>query len=209
MVAQVRKKLGIKKVGHAGTLDPLAEGVLIVLTEKDTKKQSEFMNLEKEYITELAFGIYSESYDLEFLPKVTGELSLETIKQNIDKVLKTFTGKLKQEVPMYSAVSVDGKRLYDLARKGKQVESVPVKYIDIYSIELLNVYEKQIKTESGEINVPVIKIKVRCSSGTYIRALARDIGKMFAVDAVMVSLVRTKIGNYFVNSSIKIDELKK
>jgi tRNA pseudouridine55 synthase len=201
VVFKVRKALGIKKVGHAGTLDPLAEGVLIVLTDKDTKKQSEFMNMEKEYIAEVGFGIYSETYDMEKLPKFVSELPPEKLKNEIDVVLKKFIGKQMQEVPMYSAVSVDGQRLYKLARKGKTLEKVPSKEITIRSIELLDIGEKEIQTDVGLKTLLVIKIKVTCSSGTYIRSLVRDIGKAFQTDAVMLSLVRSRIGDFLVTES--------
>lgn len=206
-VYKVRKALGIKKVGHAGTLDPLAEGVLIVLTDSDTKKQSEFMNLEKEYVAEVGFGIYSETYDLEKLPKLVFELPMERLKNKIDVVLKKFIGKQMQEVPMYSAVSVDGQRLYKLARKGKTLDNIPSKEITIHGIELMEIGEKQIETDAGVKNLPVIKIKVTCSSGTYIRSLVRDIGKAFQTDAVMLSLVRSRIGSFLVADSTPLSEL--
>ncbi|MFC1700135.1 tRNA pseudouridine(55) synthase TruB [Patescibacteria group bacterium] len=198
VVAKVRGILGEKKVGHAGTLDPLAEGVLVVLTGEDTKKQSEFMNMEKEYIAEFGLGLDSDTYDLEVLPRV--------IDTNIDfeKEIKKYVGKIKQKVPSYSAVKVKGKKLYKEARKGKIDESsLPVKEISIHSIEILDKYEKDIETESGVKKIPIFKVKVVCGSGTYIRSLAHDL------DCVLVSLVRTRIGDFKVEDSIEISEIKR
>jgi tRNA pseudouridine55 synthase len=207
VVAKVRKQLHIKKVGHAGTLDPLAEGVLIVLTGKDTKEQPTFMNLDKEYEAEVGFGIYSETYDLELLPRYTNKTDIKLIKTDIKKVLKEFIGAQKQEVPMYSAVSVKGQRLYKLARKGKTVENIPSKEITIREIKLLDISEAKINTIIGIRKVPRIKIKVVCSSGTYIRALVRDMGKAFGTDAVMLSLLRTRVGDFKLTDSLQISEL--
>jgi tRNA pseudouridine55 synthase len=207
VVYKVRKALNIKKVGHAGTLDPLAEGVLIVLTDKDTKKQSEFMNMEKEYVADVGFGIYSETYDMEKLPRFVSELPMEKLKNEIDVVLKKFIGKQMQEVPMYSAVSVDGQRLYKLARKGKTLDNVPSKEITIHRIELFGIGEKEIQTDEGPKTLPVIRIKVTCSSGTYIRSLVRDIGKAFQTDTVMLSLIRSRIGNFLVTNSTPLSDL--
>jgi tRNA pseudouridine55 synthase len=208
VVAKVRKQLNIKKVGHAGTLDPLAEGVLIVLTDKDTKKQSEFMNMEKEYKAEIGFGIYSETYDLEFLPEFRKEIKLEEVKNKIESVLKRFIGIQQQEVPMYSAVSVDGQRLYKIARKGKTIKNIPSKEINIKEIKLMDIFEKEINTNIGVKNIFCVRISVLCSSGTYIRALVRDIAKSFSTEGVMLSLLRTRIGVFKVSDSIQVSEVK-
>lgn len=205
VVAEIRRKLGVKKVGHAGTLDPLAEGVLIILTEKDTKRQSEFMEMQKEYEAEIGFGIFTESYDLEFVPKFVEEVSKNKINNEIEKVLAGFVGEQDQEVPMYSAVSVDGQRLYKLARKGKVLEKAPSKKIQIHEIKLLDFGEREIETDKGAKNIPVAKIRVRCSSGTYVRALVRDVGKSFDTRAVMMSLIRTVIGPYKISDSRNIE----
>jgi tRNA pseudouridine55 synthase len=208
VVAKARKQLHIKKVGHAGTLDPLAKGMLIILTEKDTKKQNTFMNMDKEYEAEIGFGIYSETYDLEFLPRFTKKITLKSIKENINNILKSFIGTQKQVVPIYSAVSVKGQRLYKLARKGKTVENIPSKEITIYDIELIDQFETTLQTNLGKRIVPAIKIKVKCSSGTYIRALARDIGKALGTDAIVLKLVRTRIGDFKATDSLQLSELK-
>lgn len=207
VVAKVRKQLGLKKVGHAGTLDPLAEGVLVILTDNDTKKQSEFMKMEKEYEAEIGFGIFSETYDLEFTPTVTKQISALQLNKEVLKVLDNLTGTQKQEVPIYSAVSVDGQRLYKLARQGKTVEKLPSKEITISEINLIEQKVVSLKTNLGELDVPVIKIKIKCSSGTYIRALARDIGKLLETDAVMLKLTRTKVGDFDIADSQNLNEL--
>lgn len=208
VVYKVRKSLGIKKVGHAGTLDPLAEGVLIVLMANDTKKQSEFMSMEKEYEAEIGFGIYTGTYDLEVVPEFTDTITLNEVNTKIDGVLDKFIGRQNQEVPMYSAVSVNGQRLYKLARKGKTVEDLPSREINISSIRLVDFYETKLKTNLGDKTIPVAKIKVTCSSGTYIRSLVRDIGKSLNVNAVMLSLVRTRIGDFNAADSKQISDIK-
>ncbi|MFC1625109.1 tRNA pseudouridine(55) synthase TruB [Patescibacteria group bacterium] len=197
VVAKVRGILGEKKVGHAGTLDPLAEGVLIVLTGKDTKRQSEYMSMEKEYIAEFGLGLDSDTYDLEVLPGV--------IDTGIDfeKEIEKYVGKIKQKVPPYSAVKVKGKRLYKEARKGNIDESaLPVKEITIHSINILGSYKKDTETTSGIKKIPVFKVKIVCGSGTYIRSLAHNL------DSVLISLVRTRVGEFKIEDSVKVSDLK-
>jgi tRNA pseudouridine55 synthase len=200
-VSQIKRKLGVRKAGHAGTLDPLAEGVLIVLTDSDTKKQADFMEMEKEYVAEIGFGIYTETYDLEKLPQYIKGPTLDTLKSHIGPIIEDFVGKQDQEVPMYSAVSVDGQRLYRMARKGKTPAIIPIKKITIKNIELLDTSESNLHTDSGLHNIPVVKIKIICSSGTYVRSLVRDIGNVLHTEAVMLSLKRTRIGNFKVSDS--------
>jgi len=198
VVAKVRGILGEKKVGHAGTLDPLAEGVLIVLTGKDTKKQSEFMGMEKEYVAEFGLGLDSKTYDLEVLP--------HTVDSNInfEEKLKKYVGRIKQKVPPYSALKVKGKTLYKEARKGNIDETkLPVKEITIHRIDILDKYEVELETDLGFKVVSIVKAKIVCSSGTYIRSLAHDL------DSVLVSLVRTRIGDYKVEDSVRVSELKR
>lgn len=208
MVYKVRKQLGLKKVGHAGTLDPLAEGVLIVLTDNDTKKQNEFMSLAKEYRAEIGFGIFSETYDLEFKPKITRKVHIQKLERDIEKVLRMFLGKQEQVVPAYSAVSVKGQRLYKLARKGTIPTELPSKEIEIFAISLDKTGSRNIETQTGVSEIPIIQISVRCSSGTYIRSLVRDIGKQFGTDAVMLSLIRTKIGDFAAADSINLYDIR-
>ncbi|MFZ2663795.1 MAG: tRNA pseudouridine(55) synthase TruB [Patescibacteria group bacterium] len=211
VVAKIRGMLGKKrKVGHAGTLDPLAEGVLIVLTDEDTKKQNEFMTLKKEYEAKIAFGITTPTYDLEVLPDVSNkQLSLEEILGSLKDLLPKYIGGIDQKVPSYSAVKVDGKRLYKQARSGDVDEDkLPVKRVTIYNIKLLNNSVEKIETKGGIKEFPIVTIKIECSSGTYVRSLAHDLGEDLGIGAVLVNLVRTKVGDFKVFDSRKITELK-
>jgi tRNA pseudouridine55 synthase len=210
VVAKVRGMLGKKrKVGHAGTLDPLAEGVLIVLTDEDTKKQNEFMNLKKEYQAKIAFGITTPTYDLEVLPDVSDkQLGLEEIKKLLTDLLPKYIGEIDQKVPGFSAVKVDGKRLYKQARSGDiDEDKLPVKRVTIYNIKVLDSGNESIETKEGIKEFPVITIKVECSSGTYIRSLAHDLGNDLGTGALLFTLVRNKIGDFDISASNKISNL--
>lgn len=184
----ISKKLHVKKikVGHAGTLDPLATGVLIVCTGKSTKLIDELQSHTKEYIATLKLGATTPSYDKETEEDAVYPTEHIT-KELVETVLQRFIGTIEQTPPEYSAVKINGKRAYEFARKGKSVELKP-KTLVIDSIELL------------ECNFPEIVIRVVCSKGTYIRALARDIGRELQSVAYLTGLVRTRIGEY------KIDE---
>ncbi len=184
----ISKKLHVKKikVGHAGTLDPLATGVLIVCTGKSTKLIDELQSHTKEYIATLKLGATTPSYDKETEEDAVYPTEHIT-KELVETVLQRFIGTIEQTPPEYSAVKINGKRAYEFARKGKSVELKP-KTLVIDSIELL------------ECNFPEIVIRVVCSKGTYIRALARDIGRELQSGAYLTGLVRTRIGEY------KIDE---
>jgi tRNA pseudouridine55 synthase len=210
IVYQLRKKSGIKKVGHAGTLDPLAEGVLVVLTGSDTKKQDEVLKTEKEYVAEIGFGICSETNDLEVIPEIANIPSLDYVKKVLPPVLNSFTGQIEQRVPLYSAVKVSGKPLYRRARSGKPVdtEQLPIKTVSIYTIEILRFENKEITTVEGVKQIPTVKLNVRCSHGTYIRSLARDIGEKIGSRGTLVSLVRTKVGIYMIDTAKRIEELE-
>lgn len=210
VVAKVRSMLGRKrKVGHTGTLDPLAEGVLIVLTDEDTKRQDEFMTMEKEYVAKIAFGITTPTYDLEVLPNVSEmQISLKEVKEILEKILPKYIGEITQKVPAYSAVKVKGKTLYKEARKGKLGDiKLPVKRITIHEVEVLGSGEEEIETVGGKRKFPVIKMKVRCSSGSYIRSLAHDLGEELGCGAVLVSLLRTRVGDFVVGKSRKVSDL--
>lgn len=184
----ISKKLHVKKmkVGHAGTLDPLATGVLIVCTGKSTKLIDELQSHTKEYIATLKLGATTPSYDKETEEDAVYPTEHIT-KELVETVLQRFIGTIEQTPPEYSAVKINGKRAYEFARKGKSVELKP-KTLVIDSIELL------------ECNFPEIVIRVVCSKGTYIRALARDIGRELQSGAYLTGLVRTRIGEY------KLDE---
>lgn len=175
-----RIKIKKLKVGHAGTLDPLATGVMILCTGKATKRIEEFQYQTKEYIATIQLGATTPSYDLEH--EIDATYPTEHItRELVEETLKTFIGEIQQVPPAFSACMVNGKRAYDLARKGEEVELKP-KLLAIDEIELL------------ECNLPEIKIRVVCSKGTYIRALARDIGEALQSGAHLTGLIRTRVG---------------
>lgn len=201
VVAKLKGQLKVKKIGHAGTLDPLATGVLVVLTDGDTKKQDLIMKNDKEYVAEVSFNLYSPTLDLEQAPqKSEAEITLSDLKENLPKVLPNYIGELIQEIPMYSAKKVNGKPLYKIARQnhlGAEQNVKPfTKLINIYEIKILDLFEKQLETTGGVYRAPTVKIKVTCSSGTYIRTLAKDLGKALNTKAVLSDLVRTRVGEY-------------
>lgn len=189
----LRKKTGIKKIGHTGTLDPLAEGVLPMCIEKATKVAEYISADTKEYIAKLEFGYETDTYD------ITGTVTKRTdyipTEEEIRNILKNFTGDILQEPPMYSALKQNGKKLYELAREGITVERKKRK-INISNLEILSI-----------ISDREIEIKVNCSSGTYIRSLVRDMGVALGSLSTMTALKRTKVGNYKIEDSITKEEL--
>ncbi len=188
------RKQGVKKlkVGHAGTLYPLATGVMILCTGKATKRIEEFQYHTKEYVATLQLGATTPSYDLEH--EIDATYPTEHItKELVEETLKTFVGTIEQVPPSFSACKVNGKRAYDLARKGKDVELKP-KTLVIDEIELL------------ECRLPEIKIRVVCSKGTYIRALARDIGEALQSGAHLTALERTRVGDVTLADCIPLDD---
>lgn len=200
LVAKVRyllsKKQGVKKlkVGHAGTLDPLASGVMIICTGKATKRIEEFQYQTKEYIATLRLGATTPSFDLE--KEIDATYPTEHItRESVEGVLKNFIGCIQQVPPVFSACKIDGERAYDLARKGKEVELKP-KTLVIDEIELL------------DYHLPEIKIRVVCSKGTYIRALARDIGQALKSGAHLTGLVRTRVGEITLDRCLEIDNFQ-
>jgi tRNA pseudouridine 55 synthase len=192
----IKRKLGVKKfkIGHAGTLDPLATGVLIVCTGKATKRIEEFQYQTKEYVATLRLGATTPSFDLE--QEIDAEYPTEHItREMVEETLKTFLGEIQQIPPVYSAVKVNGKRAYDYARKGNEVELKP-KLLVIDEIELL------------DCQLPYITIRVVCSKGTYIRALARDIGTALNSGAHLTSLRRTRVGDVTVENCISLEQFQ-
>jgi tRNA pseudouridine55 synthase len=186
-------KLKKLKVGHAGTLDPLATGVMIICTGKATKRIDEFQYQDKEYIATLKLGATTPSFDLE--KEIDAVYPTKHItRELIDQVIPTFKGEIWQVPPVYSAVKVEGKRAYDYAREGQAVELKP-KLLVIDEIEVLN------------FSLPELKIRVVCSKGTYIRALARDIGEALHSGAHLTALERTRIGEVTLEKCLKIDDL--
>ena len=190
----IKKKLNIKKikVGHAGTLDPLATGLLIICTGKMTKRINEFSGLNKTYVGKMTIGSTTPSYDLETKPNVY--YPTEHINKNlIIETAKKFVGKIDQKPPVFSAVKKDGVRLYKLARKGVKVE-VEKREIIIHDFLI------------SSINFPEVEFSLTCSKGTYIRSLAHDFGKELGSGAHLSELRRTSIGDYSVDSSLKLME---
>lgn len=185
------------KVGHAGTLDPFATGLLIVLLGAATKNQDQFMKLDKEYQATLRLGATSSTADPE--GEVTEIPSTKYQTPNKDEILnalRKFEGAIEQVPPIYSAIKVDGQRAYKLARAGKTTELKPRK-VTIYSIEL------------SEFEYPILKIRTKVSSGTYIRTLAEDIGKELGTGAYLTELRRTKIGEFSISDAKTIEEIIK
>ena len=184
------RKYGIKrfKVGHAGTLDPLATGVLLLCTGKATKRIEELQKNTKEYEAEITLGATTPSYDMEHPVNETFPYEHIT-REMVEDSLKQFIGDIAQRPPLFSACKVDGKRAYDLARKGSDMQLEP-KQIRIDNIELLG-YE-----------LPKIRIRVTCGKGTYIRSLARDIGEALQSGGYLSELTRTRIGEYRIENCI-------
>jgi len=185
-------KYGLRKlkVGHAGTLDPLASGLVILCTGRQTKKIELFQNLEKEYLAEITLGATTPSFDLE--TDIDQTFSFEHIsEENVRKVLKGFLGMQEQEPPIYSAKFINGKRAYTYARKGEKVE-LKTNKVYFFSIELL------------KFETPVVKLKIICSKGTYIRSFARDFGIALNSGGHLTGLRRTRIGDYKVEDAMTI-----
>jgi len=206
VVAKLKGQLKVKKIGHSGTLDPLATGVLVVLTNEDTKKQDQIMKNDKEYVAEVSFNLYSPTLDLEQIPQKSESLiTLAELKNKLPLALPNYLGEIVQEIPMYSAKKVNGKPLYKIARQnplGTEQNIKPfTKLITIYEIEILDYFEKQLESLDGTYLSPTVKIKVRCTSGTYIRTLAKDLGETLGTKAVLSDLIRTRVGEYNLESA--------
>ena len=193
--AMLCRRLKIKKlkVGHAGTLDPLATGVMIICTGKKTREIERLQATTKEYIAEIKLGATTPSFDLE--TEIDAHYPTQHItREQVETLLKQFVGEIEQIPPLYSAVKVDGKRAYQYARNNENVELKP-KLLVIKEIQLLN------------FDMPVIKLHIKCSKGTYIRALARDIGENLQSGGHLISLQRSRIGTISVDNCLKVDEL--
>jgi tRNA pseudouridine55 synthase len=186
---------GPVKTGHAGTLDPLATGLMIICTGGETKNIEYYQNLEKEYIAKVRLGATTPSFDLE--TNIDQYYSYENIKrENLEEALKKFKGEIYQDPPVYSAKMINGIRAYHYARKGKRIKLSGNKIV-IYSIDLI------------DFNLPYFKFKIICSKGTYIRALARDIGIALKSGAHLVELLRSRIGEFKLENSITIEEFER
>ncbi len=187
------RKMGIKKLktGHAGTLDPLATGLMIICTGKATKRIEEFQAEEKEYIATLKLGATTPSFDMETKEDSQSDYS-HVNEELLISAFKKFEGKIEQVPPVFSAVKVKGKRAYEFARKGMELKLQPKKIVI-----------REIKLE--KFDLPDVVLKITCSKGTYIRALARDIGKELKCGAYLTGLRRTRIGEFKVENAMTVD----
>ena len=194
VVDYLRRITKIKKIGHAGTLDPAASGLLILgIGREKTKKLSFFLKMKKEYIGKVELGAVSDTYDRE------GKIEKKKIteipsRKKVEKVVKKFLGKIKQIPPIFSAKKIKGKKLYERARTGERIKPTPAE-IEIYNISILN------------YQWPCLKIKIRCSSGTYIRSLANDVGEKLGTGGYLKELCRTKIGKFRLKEAKKLKEI--
>jgi len=195
VVKKIRNILGIKKIGHAGTLDPLATGLLIICTGKMTKEIHKFQDMPKEYTGVIYLGATRPSNDKETPIDETFDIS--NIKdEEILNIAGTFSGEIEQIPPVYSAVRKEGKRMYEFAREGRKVELKPRK-VSIFNFEITR------------IDLPLVKFALICSKGFYVRSLARDFGKALNCGAYLENLRRTAIGDYRVEEALKINEFER
>jgi tRNA pseudouridine55 synthase len=192
VIRKLRGLIKIKKIGHAGTLDPLATGLLIVCTGKFTKKINDYMSQEKEYTGTFTLGAITPTYDLESEPqnfKDVGDISIDILKETT----KQFTGEISQVPPIHSAIKQAGKPVYLLARKGVDIKLEP-RTITVFEFEIT------------KIELPLVSFRVVCTTGTYIRSLANDFGAALDCGAYLSSLCRTRIGDFTLDQSVSIDE---
>ncbi len=194
VIAKLRTITGVKKIGHAGTLDPLATGLLLVLIGRATKLTPKFIKLDKSYQAEIMLGATSATDDAE--GKLTPINSRQPDQQMVETALSQLVGTLKQAPPRFSAIKISGQRAYKLARKGTEV-TMPLRSVKVYKLELL------------AYQYPVIKISARVGSGTYIRSLARDLGENLGTGAYLSGLRRTRVGNYDITDSLSLTGLNR
>jgi len=195
VVQKLRYLIKIRKIGHAGTLDPLATGLLIICTGKFTKKINEYMAQEKEYTGTFTLGATTPTYDLESEP-VNFKPFEHFTKEELEAATLPFTGEIQQVPPAHSAIKVGGQRVYELARQGKEVKLEPRK-VTIKEFTLV------------KIDLPLIHFKVVCTTGTYIRSLANDFGEALGCGAYLSSLCRTRIGEFLVTDAQTIEDVRK
>lgn len=204
VVNVVRRKTGERRVGHAGTLDPLASGILLILVGKEmTKRQAEFMGLPKEYETEITFGSTSETYDAEgpIHQQANLEELMKLTKEQVQEVLPQFIGCITQRPPAHSAIKVGGQPLYKKARRGTLKESdIPDRQVCIDDIVLIRFIP------ATPPFPPTVRLRVHCQKGVYIRSLAHDIGQVLGCGAYLSELVRTAVGPYTLKDAISPEE---
>ena len=196
VVRVLRKILKIKQIGHTGTLDPLAEGVLPICIGKSTKL-IDYLKEDKGYIADLQFGFISDTYDTEGIIQKVSENKIS--KSKLIEILKELQGEIEQIPPIYSAIKIKGKKLYEYAREGKSENiEIPKRKVFISKIELLDFNEKE----------QIVKIEVECSKGTYIRSIVHDLGVKSCLGAVMTKLVRTKSGKFDLKTAINLNNVE-
>lgn len=194
VVARIRRASGVKRVGHAGTLDPLAEGVLLIAVGQATRVLEYLTSLDKGYLAEVTFGVETNTYDAEGQVVATRPTDGLT-RERIVAALGAFRGEIEQRPPAYSAISVGGRRLYDLARHGKPVDA-PLRRVTISRLELV------------EWSSPVARLCVACSKGTYIRSLAHDLGQALGTGAYLSVLARLRVGGFLAHNAVPLSELE-
>lgn len=194
VVNKLRYRLKIKKIGHAGTLDPLATGLLIICTGRMTKRIEEFMGLEKEYTGTFIIGQTTPSFDLE--TEATEPVDISSVTEtDIQNAATSLTGTIRQLPPAHSAIKIGGKRAYKLARKGQEVELKP-REVEVSEFEIT------------ALQLPAVHFRVVCSKGTYIRSLARDLGERLGVGAYLSQLCRTRIGSFRLEDAVSLEDVK-
>ncbi len=192
LVSLLRRRLGVKTIGHAGTLDPFATGVMVMLIGKPyTRLSNQFLCQDKEYLAELHFGVVTDSYDCD--GEIVRRSDIIPTQAQLEEALTHFQGEVEQIPPMFSAKKINGKKLYDLARQGKVVERAPVKVF--LETELLN-YE-----------YPYASIRVKCSKGTYVRSIAYDLGEMLKCGAHLSNLQRIRSGVFHLKDCVNSEQL--
>ena len=201
-IDELKRKIKAKKAGHAGTLDPMAEGLMVVMINDATKFSGDLMKKDKEYYVEMELGYKTDTYDSEGKVIEEYKSEIELSDSQIIRTIHSFKGRIKQVPPMYSAIKVEGQKLYDLARKGIEIERMP------RDVEIMNIYK--IKIHRPKENSSRIKISfyAHVSSGTYIRSLVHDIGEKLKVFATMTNLVRTKIGRLCIVDEVSLEEVQ-
>ena len=190
VVRKIRNLIKIKKIGHAGTLDPLATGLLILCTGKFTKKINEYMAREKEYTGTIVLGSTTPTYDLESIPENFKDIA-DITEEKVAAAAKLFTGDIMQTPPIFSAIKKDGKRAYELARRGKDIELTPRPI--------------RVTEFSVTYNAPEVHFKIICSTGTYIRSLAHDLGQALGCGGHLTVLTRTRIGEFELKDALTLE----
>ncbi len=195
VINRLRKISGIKQIGHGGTLDPMAEGVMAVAIGKATRLL-QFLNDDKTYLAQIRLGQTTDTDDVEGKTLTSTDVVSHITREEVERVLSTFVGKQQQIPPVYSAIKKGGMKMYELARKGEAPDELEARAVEMYKVELLS------------FDLPHLSVRVACSKGTYIRSLARDVGRILGVGGCLSALLREQSGPFEVAQSKKLDELK-